>query len=458
MAETPSKRLSRSDLAEAIAMSLAATYKAYDLEKIARQLGLPTSVDDESPGRSKRIYIRSKVIHMSRQDLLTLAERVVAMTGDPALREQLDLIAEESGPTISSITRSKLIDLLAQIPALEGKRKTLEFFGSVCPIGETSAIVGWGIASGTLADRIWRHVVDHDDWSYADLFEELGLRTWSQARLFSMLRETVHPLTREGAEQADLVQRLNGILAPDGFELTVVSEQSGHSIYDVTRRGSGVSTGFKNLVFAADGPKPDLVLADAVSNSIQIVRNAEYSLIFDRPLPTDGLLWNQLVDWYATREGMGAKDKAVARALYRRLKRSLASPPEHQLFERYFKVWVPRLGDRLPALVPQVYLHYDPLTVKQRARDKVLPRQRMDFLLLLPHLQRVVIEVDGQQHYSHDGEPAPHLYADMMIADRDLRLLGYEVYRFGGHEFGQKNSDDSLDAFFRRLFERHGVS
>jgi very-short-patch-repair endonuclease len=120
-------------------------------------------------------------------------------------------------------------------------------------------------------------------------------------------------------------------------------------------------------------------------------------------------------------------------------------------------VWLPRLRERLPALVPQVYLHYDPLTLKQRAHGKVLPRQRMDFLLLLPHRQRVVIEVDGQQHYSDNGKPAPALYAEMMAADRDLRLMGYEVYRFGGDEFGRQETPDNLDKFFRRLFERHGL-
>lgn len=59
----------------------------------------------------------------------------------------------------------------------------------------------------------------------------------------------------------------------------------------------------------------------------------------------------------------------------------------------------------------------------------------MDFLLLLPSRVRVVIECDGQQHYADDtGKASPRRYAEMMATDRDLRLKGYEIYRFGGAE------------------------
>ncbi len=82
------------------------------------------------------------------------------------------------------------------------------------------------------------------------------------------------------------------------------------------------------------------------------------------------------------------------------------------------------------ALLPQVYLHCDPYTIKQRANgDKPLKRQRMDFLLLFSNRQRVVIEVDGKQHYSDNNIVSPSLYAEMVIEDRHLKLAGYEVYR-----------------------------
>ena len=44
-----------------------------------------------------------------------------------------------------------------------------------------------------------------------------------------------------------------------------------------------------------------------------------------------------------------------------------------------------------------------------------------------------------------------------MVADRELRLAGYEVYRFGGHEIADRSRAASLlERFFAGLF-RPGV-
>jgi very-short-patch-repair endonuclease len=74
----------------------------------------------------------------------------------------------------------------------------------------------------------------------------------------------------------------------------------------------------------------------------------------------------------------------------------------------------------------------------------------MDFLLLLARRRRVVIEVDGIQHYADsEGRASPVHYAEMVAADRELRLAGYEVYRFGGHEIAdRKKASSLLDKFF----------
>lgn len=80
-----------------------------------------------------------------------------------------------------------------------------------------------------------------------------------------------------------------------------------------------------------------------------------------------------------------------------------------------------------------------------------LPRQRMDFLLLLPNNQRVVIEVDGAQHFSREGEPSLAAYAEMVSADRELRLAGYEIYRFGSNELVSAGASGLIECFFERL-------
>ena len=81
----------------------------------------------------------------------------------------------------------------------------------------------------------------------------------------------------------------------------------------------------------------------------------------------------------------------------------------------------------------------------------------MDFLLLLPQGARIVVEVDGKHHFSRDGRPSLNTYSDMVQADRDLRLLGYEVYRFGANELVGHKDADTVRSFLSRLFEKHGV-
>lgn len=60
----------------------------------------------------------------------------------------------------------------------------------------------------------------------------------------------------------------------------------------------GVAGELKNLIFAADGPKPRIVLRDAVNNVIDIVENAQYCLVYDCPLAERGLTWRDLVKWW----------------------------------------------------------------------------------------------------------------------------------------------------------------
>jgi very-short-patch-repair endonuclease len=109
---------------------------------------------------------------------------------------------------------------------------------------------------------------------------------------------------------------------------------------------------------------------------------------------------------------------------------------------------------------PQVYLHYDPYTRYQRGKQGPLKRQRMDFLLLLPHRHRVVIEVDGRQHYADEnGVADTSRYAEMVKEDRALCLAGYEVYRFGGKELMDGDiSRDLVRNFFTSLMRRYDLT
>ncbi|MFF4240444.1 hypothetical protein ACFYYL_31600 [Actinomadura geliboluensis] len=227
----------------------------------------------------------------------------------------------------------------------------------------------------------------------------------------------------------------------------------------------GMDGELKNIIFASVGAKPRIVLRDALENRIEIVKGEDDCLTYDRPLSSVGVTWGELIDWWRMRQSLDDSTPAVevGRDLYGRLFRSLESKAEERLFKTYCGCFPPHeAGIDFPALLPQVYLHYDPYTRRQRQSERrgdVLVRERMDFLMLLPGGVRVVVEVDGKHHYADKDTASPRLYSEMVAEDRELRLYGYEVYRFGGYELMQDEgvARDALRAFFGELLRRHGV-
>lgn len=230
---------------------------------------------------------------------------------------------------------------------------------------------------------------------------------------------------------------------------------------DLDGTATGVHGELKNIIFAAIGAKPQIVLRDALNNDVEIVDGADRCLVYDAPLPEDGLTWRELVHWWARQANVvvtDANERDVALALFDRLSSSVGNEPERLMLRTYGALYREH-GFDLPALLPQVHLHYDPYSAQQLGGRPRLFRQRMDFLLLLPRRVRVVLELDGKQHYSlESGLASPLNYAAMVREDRDLRLAGYEVYRFGGHEFvDEQDPTAMLRAFYSNLLTRHGV-
>jgi len=213
----------------------------------------------------------------------------------------------------------------------------------------------------------------------------------------------------------------------------------------------------KNLIFASTGPKPEIVLIDAVNNDIQITKNAEYCLVYDEAIPDDGLKWSNLSKWWGKQQGK-ITSLEIEQSLYKRLYQSIHSKPEQLFFRSYFRIFRSLLGEKLLALIPQVYLHYDPYTLAQLEGNNRLQRQRMDFLLLTDE-KRIVIEIDGIQHYSAKNSNGisiadPKTYGEMVHEDRRLKLAGYELFRFGGYELQNEDHVDGIvKDFFNRLFK-----
>jgi hypothetical protein len=309
----------------------------------------------------------------------------------------------------------------------------------------------------SLRSEIERHVARNPgDWTTEDLFRALGAFECTDKRFALFIEGTASPdVQTDEARQRTLVEKINQALRLCGVELRETGEDGGYPLFQFHAFAS-TSGRAKNIIFASTA-KPDLRFSDAVSNDIEIVTNADRVLIYDRPIGSAGITWNDLQSWWAGQQAIPNNDIAK-KSLFRRLKSCLPSdsPPQSILFQSYFTSFREMIPE-LPALLPEVWLHWDPKTVKERGVQALL-RFRMDFLLLLPGGRRVVLEVDGKTHYAEtSGEASPKRYAEMVSADRDLRLAGYDVYRFGALELMDEAGANRAEDFFRRLFRKYGV-
>ncbi|WP_433616885.1 hypothetical protein ACQP2P_16130 [Dactylosporangium sp. CA-139114] len=375
---------------------------------------------------------------------------------------------------ITDVTRRRLLAGLPQVCARapSGRRMFLEpqqtFWSGALPepdflarLYDLEALPSHDSRYTTAFQDFVQHRMANDDWDDDWVFTDrrLGLAD-SDEKLLLFLAEMLHPAVRTDLDEVERIRDfVNGVLVHDGYELVQVTAISGAPVFAPRRIGAGVRGTMKNLIFAAIGPKPKIVITDALNNDLRITGNVQNCLMYDRPLPAHGLTWSDLTSWWAEQQGMGgASDHDVSLSLYQRLNASLGdNDAERRILRTYTNRYV-RLGPDIPALIPQVYLHYDPYTRSQYPPGQApLQRQRMDFLMLLPHHARVVIECDGPHHYADDdGRASPRRYADMMAEDRELRLAGYEVYRFGGVDLVDHSSTaERLNTFFDRLAARH---
>lgn len=211
--------------------------------------------------------------------------------------------------------------------------------------------------------------------------------------------------------------------------------------WEALREAVGIDE-IQTIVFASRG-KPDLVLHD-VPNS-QLVDAKGSALIWRTQITDGGLTVADMLQWW--RSNRRAED-----SLYGRLSECCQNDDERAVLDFYYRTLVKMdVKCELPALLPQVWLSYDPLTREQRYGKPALDRQRLDFLMYLPGRRKVIIEVDGIYHISKgDGRACLETYSNGLAADRGLMAKGYTIYRFGANEI-QQDASDVLGQFFHDI-------
>lgn len=368
-------------------------------------------------------------------------------------------------------TRRSTIDAILALGSMAGDKEYHEFAKIVCPSLSEEDI-----------SEIARHMDRFNDWPESYLLDSIiDYLNLTDEQFMFFLEQYVNPNIhhwrwneeedrREHIHNAELVEIINRYIDHDGYKLVVKDTIGDKDFYECISTRVGVQGQVKNIIFAAKY-KPEIAFDDALNNDIRITRNENQCLVYNRSIPSSGVMWNELVEWYAAENNL-TDDQNPEAAFITRLCDCLdisfkangaKSGPETWMLQAYYNL-KKELGIDLPALIPQVYLYYDPQTLKQRGY-KLFEHQKMDFLMILSHKDRIVIEIDGKQHYAEGTTASPKLYSEMVRAHRDMSLLGYDVYRFGGYEFMGADTDETvknkvlenIKQFFIRLFYKYGI-
>ncbi|MEV6197511.1 hypothetical protein AB0M19_34530 [Streptomyces sp. NPDC051920] len=443
------------------------------LSQAFERLGMP--VIPQSAG-SKSARVDLSLQQVPDTEVPGLAQRILQQQDfpfpvRPPLRHQLeDLLWEEGAPPgIPKKARRELARALSLWELTQNHDRFLHLLdrlwvidGPDLSFSELSELLLNGTRPVTLRDLIEKHVFrnrDEGDWSTEQLFESLGAFEAGDARFARFLEGLVSAdVLLDEHLQAKTASTINDHLRAHGIELRQTGSDGGYPLLTLVSTRVHSNRKPKNIIFASLG-KPDIRFRSSVDNDIEIVGGRPgATLVYDREIPAGGLRWRDLHRWWQDTHGFNSESDA-GEDLYQRLLRSLPgnSPGQKNLFTAY-RTARPFCADDL-ALLPEVWLHWDPKTVKERGPEALL-RSRMDFLLLLPFGQRVVLEVDGVQHYTRDDGRTPDTakYADMVATDRDLKLRGYEVFRFGHDELKQpEDAKKLLLHFIPNMFSRFRV-
>lgn len=205
--------------------------KAYDLPSICSRLGLFEGEADEAM-RSKYKYASVRISDVPAGDLPTIARTYLAENEHFALSEALARVEEATGPTITELTRKRIIDLYGEYP-ISTEQDLIDFFKALWPIStllEGDQIPG---ISRTMEEAIRQHTVWNYDWDNRDVLKAVGLAAMSQRQFFRFLAASVHPMAQNEERQAVMVGEINEHLQHDGFALKIVKKVSGSPVYEV---------------------------------------------------------------------------------------------------------------------------------------------------------------------------------------------------------------------------------
>ena len=196
------------------------------------------------------------------------------------------------------------------------------------------------------------------------------------------------------------------------------------------------TVGLKQIFYACQY-KPELITqADGF-----MADKKNCSLDYRGPFSHTGITWDNVLDYFMSKE-------ITLWDLSDRYDKAIAPRCEKLFYEAYTKQFINtgfEISNCEIALLPQVYVNWDPYTKEQRGYKLV--NQRVDFLWYGPNHFPLIIEIDGPSHWEFPDE-----YCVQCRTDRDLMDLGFHIRRFTNDEILSWHNHGELEKEVKSLF------
>jgi hypothetical protein len=253
-------------LAERITDALKDRATHAEMPRVAIDAGL--IIPEAQEGVSKRDRARQALTGKTERELAEIARRLGVKFNDYPLEEAGLLVLEAGTAPITEITCRDAAKCFGD--DLTGEQDVVGVVRKLFPIDTMSAEF---FSGRSVTDEIAQHMIRNPgDWSVEHLLEQIGALSCSRDRFSRLIEAALHPLGWRGADQLSIVKTLNAVFRRDGYELRAEGEESGYPLFRLAPLGRGAAGSPKNLIFASNGPKPEIGFSDAINNDIVILR------------------------------------------------------------------------------------------------------------------------------------------------------------------------------------------
>ena len=245
-----------SDLKQEIIEYLA-LFKTYELGSICSKLCIPVNSEMDS-SKSKRAFLSSGITQLTKDEVLSLVDRIRDMYGYELLPEK------KYNYCISNITRRDVTNILIS-GCSDAEREdqgfepvSIKWYGLLHPVDFLSRLCNLDDIKpvddrcNSFRAELARHYGFNGDWSDSFFFEDsrLPYKNSSQGMFFEILCEIFHPEVRDEDGNWKIIQAAIGrLLKEDGFEFYERDSIFGRSVWGIRKiefqSGLGIISGLK---------------------------------------------------------------------------------------------------------------------------------------------------------------------------------------------------------------------